>query len=90
MEEIAGPRVVLRAPLSELCGGREHRFDASSVGEAIQALEHAHPAIAGWILDEQGRIREHVNVYVNREPARESDPVGPTDLVQVLPSITGG
>lgn len=85
-----GVEVRLRAPLSELCGGSIHRVPGGTVGEALRALEAQHPSIAGWILDEQGRVREHVNVYVNRAPAREGDPLTARDRVQVLPSITGG
>ena len=80
----------LRAPLSELCGGNTHHVSGATVGEALRSLETQHPAIAGWILDEQGHIREHVNVFVNRMLAQEGDPLTASDLVQVLPSITGG
>jgi molybdopterin synthase sulfur carrier subunit len=80
----------LRAPLSELCGGNTHRVPGETVGAALRSLEAQHPAIAGWILDEQGHIREHVNVFVNRALAQEGDPLTADDRVQVLPSITGG
>ena len=84
------PVVRLRAPLATLTGGIEHEVEGTTVAEALAALERAHPPLAGWILDEQGRIREHVNVFVNRLPAQERDSIFPGDLVQVLPSITGG
>jgi molybdopterin converting factor small subunit len=82
--------VILRAPLSELAGGREHALDAATVQESLRALEERRPAIAGWVLDEQGAIRRHVNVYVNGQLAGEDTTVGPTDRVHVLPAITGG
>ena len=56
----------------------------------LVALEREHPPIAGWILDEQRRIREHVNVFVNGNQGEEQTPVAPSDRVQVLPAITGG
>ena len=83
-------QVMLRAPLSELCGGRSHEVAGSTVQEVLVALERAHPPIAGWVLDEQHRIREHVNVFVNGTHGEERTPVGPEDRVQVLPAITGG
>ena len=83
--------VRLRPPLSDLAGGqRELRFDGLTVAEVLGALERAHPAIAGWILDEHGRIRRHVNVFVNQEPGERETAVGPDDRVQVLPAISGG
>ena len=83
--------VRLRAPLSELAGGkRELRLEGATVSEVLRALEGAHPEIAGWILDEQGRIRRHVNVFVNRETGSEETAVSSDDTVHVLPAISGG
>ena len=82
--------VLLRAPLSELAGGREHDLEGETVREVLVALEGRCPAIAGWVLDERRAIRPHVNVYVNGELAGEDTAVGTTDRVQVLPAITGG
>ncbi len=82
--------VMLRAPLSELCGGRRLELEGGTVVDVLHALEAAHPAVAGWVLDERGRIREHVNVFVNGDQGREESTVGPVDCVHVLPAITGG
>ncbi len=83
--------VTLRAPLKDLAGGRSDMLvDGESVGQVLRALEREHPKITGWILDEQGRIRRHVNVFVNGELTREDAPLTPGDRLHVLPSITGG
>jgi molybdopterin converting factor small subunit len=85
------PFVRLRAPLSELAGGRrELELEGSTVGEVLTALEREHPEVKGWILDERGTIREHINVFVNREYGREETAVGPDDRLHVLPAISGG
>ena len=83
--------VRLRAPLSELAGRRrELRLEGATVAEVLRALERAHPDVQGWILDERGRIREHINVFVNREYGEEETSVGPEDRLHVLPAISGG
>jgi sulfur-carrier protein len=83
--------VRLRAPLSELAGGRrELELDGATVAEVLRALEREHPDVSGWILDERGRIREHINVFVNKEHGREETAVGPEDRLHVLPAISGG
>lgn len=84
------PLVLLRAPLSELAGGREHALGGGTVLEALLALETTCPPISGWVLDERRSIRPHVNVYVNGQLAREETAVGEADRVHVLPAITGG
>jgi len=83
--------VRLRAPLSELAGGRrELHLDGTTVVEVLRALEQEHPAIAGWILDERTTIREHINIFVNGERGRENTPLAADDRIHVLPSISGG
>ena len=85
------PVVRLRAPLSELAGGRrELELDGATVAEVLRALEREHPDVRGWILDERGSIREHNNVVVNQDYGREDTPVGPQDRLHVLPAISGG
>lgn len=83
--------VRLRAPLSELAGGsRELRLEGTTVRDVLCALEHEHPAIAGWILDERTTIRRHINVFVNGERGREDTALDVDDRIYVLPSISGG
>jgi sulfur-carrier protein len=83
--------VRLRAPLRELAGGRrDHSIDGETVVDVLRALEQAHPAISGWVLDERGLIREHVNVFVNGSYGSEHTAVAPNDRIHVLPAITGG
>ena len=85
------PVVRLRAPLSELAGGkRELELGGSTVAEVLKALEREHPDTRGWILDEHGAIREHINVFVNREYGQEETAVTATDCLHVIPAISGG
>ena len=85
------PVVRLRAPLSELAGGkRELELEGATVAEVLKALEREHPDTRGWILDERGAIREHVNVFVNKEYGREETSVTPSDCLHVIPAISGG
>ena len=83
--------VHLREPLRQMAGGsHELALDGETVGQVLQALEREHPAIAGWILDERGALRRHINVYVNGEQSRPETPVAPDDDLFVLPAISGG
>jgi sulfur-carrier protein len=83
--------VRLRGPLKRLAGDRaEHAVDGATVGELLRALERAHPATDGWILDERGTIRRHINVFVNGELGDGETAVGADDRVDVLPAISGG
>ena len=83
--------VKLRSPLRDLAdGNREVAVEGTSVGEILRDLERRHPRITGWVLDEHGRVRQHVNVFVDGERVREDAPVESSATVHVLPSISGG
>jgi molybdopterin synthase sulfur carrier subunit len=83
--------VRLRGPLKKLADDRSnHVIEAGSVSELLRELERAQPGVGGWILDERGRIRRHINVFVNGERAREDTSVGPDDRIEILPAISGG
>jgi molybdopterin converting factor small subunit len=83
--------VSLRGPLKGLAGGRgEHELQAATVIELLRGLEEAQPALSGWILDERGLVRRHINVFVNGERGAEQTAVAPGDRIEVVPAITGG
>jgi len=85
------PLVCLHGPLRKLAGGRpELEVDGSTISELLAALERDHPGLSGWIVDERGLIRRHINVFVNGEAGREHTSVHAQDRVEVLPAITGG
>jgi molybdopterin synthase sulfur carrier subunit len=83
--------VRLRGPLRRLAGGvSDHRVDGATVVDLLLELEAELPALQGWILDERGVVRRHINVFVNGEYGQEETAVGAEDRVDVLPAISGG
>jgi molybdopterin synthase sulfur carrier subunit len=82
--------VRLRAPLKQLAGGSEHTLEGASVGDLLAALESEHPEIRGWILDERGVLRRHINVFLNGELCAQDTAVRSEDMVDVLPALSGG
>ena len=85
------PVVRVRGPLKRLAGDRsEHSIEGASVGELLLELERAHPAAKGWILDERGVLRRHINVFVNGELRGQDTRVDADDQVDVLPALSGG
>jgi molybdopterin synthase sulfur carrier subunit len=83
--------VRLREPLKRLAGNQaEHAIEGGSVGELLAELERANPAARGWILDERGQLRRHINVFVNGELGGQDTQVDAEDRIDVLPAISGG
>lgn len=68
--------------------------DGTTVGEALDAVFAQHRALRGYVLDDQGAVRQHVAVFVNggliADRERLTDPVRPTDEIYVLQALTGG
>jgi len=48
----------------------------------------------GYVLDEQGRIRQHMVVFIDGELVRDrdrlSDTVGPQSMIDVIQALSGG
>ena len=68
--------------------------EAQDVLELIEGLNRMFPGIKDRILDDQDKIREYVNVFVNGENVRdasgEKTRLKGGDQVHVLPSVAGG
>lgn len=67
---------------------------ATTVKEAIAALEPLAPGIGFYVCDERGRLRPHVNVFVNHDMIRDrrglTDPLAPGDQLHILQALSGG
>ena len=74
--------------------GRKIEVEARTVAEALQQMEHIAPGFTFYVCDELGRLRQHVNVFVDRERIRDratlTDPVGPEARVLILQALSGG
>jgi molybdopterin converting factor small subunit len=74
-----------------MAGGlAEHPVEGATVAELLRALEESQPPLRGWILDERGRVRRHIKVFVDGESGTDDTPVGPEGRIDVLPAISGG
>jgi len=83
--------VRLRGQLEKLAGGESTvDVDAGTVTELLAQLEQDHSGLEGWILDERGELRRHINVFVNGEPAEPDTAIDDKDKIEILPAISGG
>ncbi len=84
----------LFADLAEVAGTGEPTVtdDVETVGEALDELLTAHPALAERVCDADGELADHVNLLHNGEPASEglATPVSPDDELALFPPVSGG
>jgi molybdopterin synthase sulfur carrier subunit len=75
-------------------GAAEVAAAAGTLREVIAGLDAAYPGLGGRILDDTGKLRRFVNVYVGEEDVRLAQgldtPVPPGAGVSVIPAVAGG
>ncbi|HAQ24133.1 MAG TPA: molybdopterin synthase sulfur carrier subunit [Acidimicrobiaceae bacterium] len=75
-------------------GQAEVEVEASTVREALSALDAAHPGFSERITDESGILRRFVNVFVDDEDVRFMDGLDSSVLdgatVSIVPAVAGG
>lgn len=75
-------------------GASEVTVAGDTLGEVIESLDSAYPGIRARLLDDDGRLRRFVNVYVGDEDVRFADglatPTPAGTSVSVIPAVAGG
>jgi molybdopterin synthase sulfur carrier subunit len=73
---------------------RDEHVTGSTVREVLDKLCKNYPDLRRHLFNDQGELRSFVNVYVNDEDVRylkkDLTPVGPDDIISIVPSIAGG
>jgi hypothetical protein len=68
--------------------------DGRTVREVLDAVFAANEQARGYVLDDRGALRKHMNVFINGEGIRDrqhlSDPVPPGGEVYVFQALSGG
>jgi sulfur-carrier protein len=75
-------------------GAAEVTAPEGTLREVLASLDASYPGIAGRILDDQGKLRRFVNVYVGEEDVRFAKgldtPAPAGTQVSVIPAVAGG
>jgi sulfur-carrier protein len=75
-------------------GESEVKATGATLRDVIADLDANHPGIAARILDDGGKVRRFVNVYVGDEDVRFADgldtPTPEGVQVSVIPAVAGG
>lgn len=89
--------VTVRIPtiLRTYTGGQaEVTAEGKTLAEVLDALEADHPGIRVRVLDDTGKLRRFVNVYVNDDDVRFSEgldtPTPDGAGISIIPAVAGG
>jgi molybdopterin synthase sulfur carrier subunit len=83
--------------LTDFTGGQSQIVvdtPAATVGEALDSLWRRHVGLRDRVINEQGNLRQHVNIFLNDENVRRNqmlDTALPDNCeITILPSVSGG
>lgn len=63
----------------------------TTLAQLLMDLDRRYPGIRFRMIDEQGRIRQHIRIFVNREQVHAlATRLDDTDEVQILQALSGG
>ncbi len=89
--------VTVRIPtiLRPLTGGAaEVAAEGATLAEVLKSVDADHPGIASRVLDDEGKLRRFVNVYVGDEDVRFAGgletPTPDGTSVSIIPAVAGG
>ena len=90
------PQVKLTAHLMKFFPNsqRSVMIDATTVGEVVAKLTAQYPGLGDYIVDEQGRLRRHVNIFVDGTMIKDrvtlADEVGAENQLYIVQALSGG
>ncbi|MEP7293045.1 MAG: MoaD/ThiS family protein [Chloroflexota bacterium] len=65
-----------------------------NVAEVVAGLEQKHPGLGGYLVDERGRLRKHVNIFIGdtliSDPEGLQDLLKPDSVVFIFQALSGG
>ena len=67
---------------------------SGTVRQVLDGVFADNPRLRSYLMDEHGRLRRHVNVYINDQPVSDriglSDAVAADDEIYVFQALSGG
>ena len=67
--------------------------DFANVGDALDSLWKIHPALRDRVLNEQGEIRQHVNIFVGTDDVKRLQGLATkvlSDELHIFNAVSGG
>lgn len=70
------------------------RVEGATVAEVVAALDQRHPGLAGYLVNDHGALRQHVNIFIGehliQDKERLGDPVDADSTVFIMQALSGG
>lgn len=88
------PRIAFTPHLQRFLDVPASTVGGTTVRAALDEVFAVNPRLRGYVLDEHGRVRQHVTIYVGDAPLADratlGDRVAPDTEIFVLQALSGG
>jgi molybdopterin synthase sulfur carrier subunit len=88
------PIIYLTSHLRRVAPSGPTRVEAATLGAALDAYFETVPRARSYILDDQGRLRKHVAVFIDGELLTDKRDLGrnvsPDSEIYVMQALSGG
>ncbi|HEY3145489.1 MAG TPA: hypothetical protein VGJ75_04015 [Dongiaceae bacterium] len=88
------PTIHLTSHLRRIAPAGPIQVEAATLGAALDAYFAAAPKVRTYILDDQGRLRRHVAVFIDGELLVDKKDLGrsvaPSSEIYVMQALSGG
>lgn len=78
----------------EAVGPAQARYDGATLAEVLDAVSADYPRLKGYVLDDQGRVRKHIAIFVDGEMKPRATalslPLTDASEVYVFQALSGG
>ncbi len=72
----------------------EGHIDGNTVRETLSNIEKTYPGILNYLVEDNGQLRKHVNIFVRGELIKDratlNDSVGAQDELLIFQALSGG
>lgn len=87
-------KIVFTPHLRRVSPGGPIETDGATVGAALGAVWTSHPRLRGYVLDDQGRLRRHIAIFLDGERLAHARALGartgPDSEIYVMQALSGG
>ncbi|OQP38880.1 molybdenum cofactor biosynthesis protein MoaD [Niastella yeongjuensis] len=70
------------------------KVDGKTISAILQEIEARHPGVTKYVLDDQGRLRQHVNIFIDgvmiKDRTKLTDPFLENSEIYIMQALSGG
>ena len=87
--------IYIPSPFRSITGSKDYiSAFGNTVEDILESIEEQYPGFSHLVFDEQHKLPEHINIYLNNQEIHELEglqtKVRPGDQLAIIPALAGG